>query len=129
MAIMLIDQSTFKYHLEPDAQAMFWAYTFGYYRPHLAKMGIENVNRCVMWYDPTPLVSHPNLSQDYSEGYDRIEVSGKAYRRVKGIPEEDAPDDEERAQRLWIKTLEKAPVQPIGSLMMTRSRQRALLSS
>lgn len=109
----MIDQSTFKYHLEPDAQAMFWAYTFGYYRPHLAKMGIENVNRCVMWYDPTPLVSHPDQSRDYSEAYDRIEVSGEAYRRVKGIPEEDAPDEEERARRLWVKELEKAPVSPI----------------
>lgn len=109
----MIDQSTFKYHLEPDAQQMFWAYTYGYYRPHLAKMGLENVGRCVMWYDPAPLVSHPNQAQDYSEGHDRVIVSDAAWRRVHGVPDEDAPDEQERAQRIWVKTLEHGRTAPI----------------
>lgn len=110
----MIDQSTFKYHLEPDAQAMVYALTYGYYRPHLAKMGIENLGRCLVWYDATPLVSHPNQSQDYQEAYDRIEVSGDAYRRIKGIPDEDKPTPEERADRIWAKITEHMRTAPVA---------------
>lgn len=109
----MIDQSTFKYHLEPDAQQMFWSFTYGYYRPMLTTMGIENVRRCVMWYDPSPLVSHPNQAQDYTDGYDRIEVSGEAWRRVHGVPDDDKPDETERAERIWMKMAEHARTAPI----------------
>lgn len=105
-----VDEQVFKYHLEPDAIVMVNALTTGYFRPHLDKMGIEGTQRYCLWYDPAPLVAHPNQSQDYKDLWDRIEVSGEALRRVTNVPETDAPSDEERARRQWTQMLEHARV-------------------
>lgn len=105
-----VDEQTFKYHLEPDAIVMVNALTTGYFRPHLDKMGIEGTQRYCLWYDPAPLVAHPNQSADYLALYKEMEVSGEALRRVTNVPETDAPSDEERARRQWTEMLGRARV-------------------
>lgn len=109
-----VDEETWKYHLEPDARIMVNALSTGYYRPHLAAMGVENLQNLFVWYDAQDLIAHPNASKDYADAYDRIEVSGEAYRRAHNIPETDAPEDDERARRMWERTLEHARTAPVA---------------
>lgn len=109
-----VDEETWKYHLEPDARIMVNALTTGYFRPHLAAMGVADLQNLFVWYDPQDLIAHPNAPQDYSDGYDRMEVSGGAWRKAHNIPEDDAPDEEERAQRIWVKMAESARTQPVA---------------
>lgn len=101
-----VDEETFKYHLEPGAQALMGSLTVGYFRPHLAKMGITDVDRYFMWYDATDLVAHPNQEKNYVEGFDRFAVSFSALRRELGIAEEDAPNDQEIAFRTYLEIMQ-----------------------
>lgn len=95
-----VDEQTFKYHLEPATQLMCQSLTQGYFRPHLEQMGVTDLARFTIWYDASDLVSHPNQEANYAEAHQRLTVSDKAYRQAHGIPESDAPDEEERDQRL-----------------------------
>ena len=102
----LIDEEAIKYHFEPSAQALMGALTQGYFRPHLAKMGIPDLDRYFMWYDATDLVAHPNEEKNYLDGFDRFAVSFTGLRRKLGIPEEDAPDDAEVALRTYLEIMQ-----------------------
>ncbi len=102
----LIDEEGIKYHFEPSAMQLMGALTTGYFRPHLAKMGIPDLDRYFMWYDATDLVAHPNQEKNYLDGFDRFAVSFAGLRRQLGIPEEDAPDDAEIAIRTYLEIVQ-----------------------
>ncbi len=94
-----VSEETFKYHLEPSAHVMVNALTTGYFRPHLAQMGVADTQKYFIWYDSSDLISHPDRSKDAADAYDRFELSGDSLRRYKNFSEQDAPDEEELAER------------------------------
>ncbi len=106
-----VTEDMFKNHLEPGARVMVNALTTGYFRPHLAKMDVTELNRFFVWYDASDLVSHPNRVEDYEKAYENMEISGEAYLRSRNIPDLDAIDDTERAERLRQKILVNSRVQ------------------
>jgi hypothetical protein len=111
-----VSEEAFKYHLEPDAQVLWAALTIGYFRPHLAAMNIPDLQRFFLWYDPSDLINHPDREKSANDGYDRIVLSGDAWRRAHNYADDDAPDRAEVAERAWqeiLKRLRLAPGQPI----------------
>jgi hypothetical protein len=65
--------------------------TSGYLRPALG----ENAGDLMVWFDPSEMVKHPNLSTDAEEALANAAIGYPAYRRVRGFDESDAmePDD------------------------------------
>jgi len=127
---IVIDDALFKAHIEPLVLLIVDALTQVYLRPHLekwlanraAKSGLgaylANGNgdgkqrvcdRIVVWFDSSDVVTRPDKSTAADAGYDRHELSGKAWREARGFAETDKPDEDELVRRL---ALEKAPVGP-----------------
>lgn len=95
-----ITEDAFRIHIEPLGQMILSGITEGYYRQVLDASGFEDISgNMLLWYDPTDLVSKPDEASQVEAAYDRIEVSGAYYRRVLGIPEDAAPDDDELERR------------------------------
>lgn len=94
-----VEESGIKLHIAPDAEMICHALTKGYLVPTLLASGNDltgpNGGRIVIWYDPSELVQRPDKSSAADEAYDRMEISGTAYRREKGFPASDAPTPEE----------------------------------
>lgn len=99
-----VEESGIKLHIAPDAEMICHALTKGYLVPMLRAEGERagsdlltgpNGGRIVMWYDPSEIVQRPDKSAAADEAYDRMEISGTAYRREKGFSESDAPTEEE----------------------------------
>lgn len=55
----------------------------------------ELVNLIIIGSDPTPIIGTPDLSESADEALDRFAVSREAYRKMKRIPEDYAPDEAE----------------------------------
>jgi hypothetical protein len=87
------------------------ALTYIYLRPSLKAAGFEDeaINKLVVWYDPSEIVTRPDRAEDANEGHDRYAISNDAWRRAHGFSEEDEPSREEIVQRLMI---EKADLLP-----------------
>jgi len=99
-----VDDNTFRHHVEPHVIGCCDDLSSAYFRPWLAAAGVDPmwVDRMVLWYDPTELVTHPDRTADAEKAYAAMAISGKAYRRDAGFSEEDAPTTEElEARRLW----------------------------
>lgn len=100
----LVDASTFTNHVEPDVQLMVDALTASMFRDNLLELGYarDQVNRLVIWYDPSEAVSAPNRGTEADAAYDKRAISEAAYRRARGFDDDDAPTDEERVRRLVL---------------------------
>ncbi len=103
-----IDDSLYKAHIEPLALVFVDALTDIVLRPALMDL-VENegwdrdrVNKFVVWYDPSEVVTRPDRAADALALYTRKELSGKALRKAHGFTENDAPDESELAKRLAI---------------------------
>lgn len=96
------DETLYKAHIEPLILLICDALTEVYYRPALIALGhpIENVQKALIWYDPSDILTHPNKAQSANDGYDRRAVSGRAWRKAHGYAETDAPTNEELAFRI-----------------------------
>lgn len=97
-----VSDDTFRHHIEPIVQVEVDALTLGYYRPELTARQVDEewVNRIVLWYDPTNLVTHPDRSTDAQNAHDRLVLSDEALRDYMGFEESDAPETEELLRRL-----------------------------
>jgi hypothetical protein len=71
-----------------------------YLRPALLDAGYENWDKVVIAYDDSNVVVPPDRTDDADKAYDRGNVSDIGYRQMKGIPESQAPSDEEK--RIWL---------------------------
>lgn len=124
-----IDESTFRLHLAPKLDLICDPLTGNYlWSGLMLAMGMnplkvpvpEEVRRIVVHYDASDLVVHPNREQAVEHAYGtatqpNFAISGSAYRRNKGFPEGDKPDEEEIAERLaWAKMLKGGGSQPPG---------------
>lgn len=106
----MIDETTFKAHLEPLVIQICSSLTSAYLRPLLGAEGAfmdTTADDILMWYDASALIGHPNRGQDANEAFDRYAISEDAYRRFKGFAEEDAPEDEEIQERVARKAAER----------------------
>jgi len=108
---LVIDDSLYKAHIEPLILMICDALTQAYLRPALRRAGVseEIVNKFVVWYNPSAIVTRPDRSQAANEGFDRYLLSGEAWRRARGYSDLDKPSEDELIMRL---ALEKAQIPP-----------------
>lgn len=97
-----IKTQTWENHLEPRAYGILSGTSQAYYRPALLQNDVdpEIVKRCLLWYDPTWFLGTPDLSDSADFGLTSGAIGWTAWRSSKGYSEEDAPDDQERADYL-----------------------------
>lgn len=95
-----IPEEAFRAHYAPAALTITEGLTSRFHWPYLRERGIRDEERFVVWYDAARLVAPPDQSKNYLEAYDRLEVSGEAYRKALGIGEDEAPDEDEVARRI-----------------------------
>ncbi|HWF25161.1 MAG TPA: hypothetical protein VG275_06930 [Solirubrobacteraceae bacterium] len=115
-----VDDNTFRHHVEPHVIGCCDDLSGAYFRPYLLAAGIEEqwVNRLVLWYDPTELVTHPDRAADAQKLYDAMALSGKSLRAATGFTEEDAPT----VQELEMRRVMDIRALPLNLLMEYASR-------
>lgn len=101
---LVIDDALYKAHIEPLLLLICDCLTNAYLHPILLKSGVDPalVKRLVIWYNPSQIVTRPDRSQAASEGYEKMLLSGKAWRAARGFSELDAPDEDEIIKRLGL---------------------------
>jgi hypothetical protein len=99
---MQIDESLYKAHIEPLMLLIADALTVVYLRPYLIANGYEEtqVNKIVVWYDPSAIATRNDRASDADSGFDRMAVSANTWRRAHGFSDADAPTPKELAIRL-----------------------------
>ncbi len=99
---MQIDESLYKAHIEPLMLLIADALTVVYLRPYLIANGYEEaqVNKIVVWYDPTAIATRKDPATDADAGFDRMAVSANTWRRAHGFSDADAPTPKELSIRL-----------------------------
>lgn len=97
-----IDEDVFRDHFEPLCEALADAWSSGFLIPQLIEGGfaVEQLTNVCVWYDASALVRGQSPEESADELYDRGAISVEAYRRLKGVTDEDAPDDLERIRAL-----------------------------
>jgi len=99
---LVIDENLYKANIEPLALVLVDALTEVFLRPLLRARGYDeaDLDRIVVWYDPSEIVTRPNQAEDASDGYDRYLVGPGAWRREHGFGDDDAPTEAELGMML-----------------------------
>lgn len=102
---IVIDDNLYRAHVEPLALLFVDSLTKIFLRPLLKKAGVPKalLDRLVIWYDPSSVVTRPDRSQAANEGHDRGVISDAAWRAARGFSETDAPDPDELLRRMAFK--------------------------
>lgn len=100
-----VEESGLKVHVAPTAEQICSAITRGYFQPRLLASR-EDPAKYVTWYDMSELTLRPDTSQNAKDAYDRMEISGSAYRSAMGFSDDDAPTKDE-LERMGLKSLIK----------------------
>lgn len=108
----IVTEQTFDQYVAPDATLLSNCWTVGFLIPELRARGIDDPSRFTIWYDPTGLIGKPGLEDNAIVAHDKILISDATARRALGFSEEDAPSEEEAAERMERKSA-MAP-QPFG---------------
>lgn len=114
-----LEEGALKTHIAPVAELICDALTNGYLKPRLEASG-EDPTDWVVWYDMSELALRPDRSGNASDAYDRLELSGEAYRRELGFDEDDKPTDEElkeQALKVIIHTLPSGAASALAQLI------------
>jgi hypothetical protein len=114
-----LEEGALKTHIAPVAELICDALTRGYLQPRLEASG-EDPAAWVVWYDMSELALRPDRSGNATLAYDRLEISGAAYRRELGFSESDKPTDadlKEQALRVIIRTLPSGAASAIAQLI------------
>lgn len=90
-----LEEGAIRTYIAGDVELMMDGFTRGYLQPHLKALGEADAEEYVFWYDASELMVRPDKSQNAKDAYDRLEISGKAYRREGGFDEDDAPTNDE----------------------------------
>jgi len=106
-----IDEALYKAHIEPLMLLIADALTVVYLRPYLLANGFSQseVERIVVWYDPSQVATRNDRAQDADMGFDKMAVSYETWRRAHGFSEAEAPSPTELALRLIV---EKGMITP-----------------
>lgn len=99
---LAVNDNYYKGHIEPLIVLISDVLTYAYLRPMLHKAGVEKeiIERFVVWYNPSAIVTRPDRSASADTGYQQKLISASAWRRAHGYSEHDAPDDDEILRRL-----------------------------
>lgn len=97
-----IDEALYKAHIEPMLLLISDAITIVYLRPYLMAEGWDQaeVDRLVVWYDPSSVATRNDRAQDADSGYEKMAISSATWRKQHGFADSDAPDPTELALRL-----------------------------
>lgn len=106
-----IDEGLYKAHIEPLMLLIVDALTIVYLRPYLIAQGYNpaEVDRIVVWYDPSAVATRNDRATDADAGFDRGAVSYETWRRAHGFSNADAPTSNEIAIRMLF---EKGAITP-----------------
>ena len=106
-----IDESLYKAHIEPLMLLIADALTVVYLRPYLNAQGFSatEVDRIVVWYDPSAVATRNDKAADADSGFDRGAISYDSWRRAHGFSSMDAPTPNELAIRMLS---EKGSISP-----------------
>ena len=106
-----IDEALYKAHIEPLMLLIADALTIVYLRPYLIAQGYSpaEVDKIVVWYDPSAVSTRNDRASDADSGYDRGIISQEAWRRAHGFSQADAPTPNEVAIRMLY---EKGAISP-----------------
>lgn len=102
----LIDEATFKAHLEPRIVAICDALTVGLLRVALITGHGWTEDRAALvsvWYDASRLVAKPNRENAANDAHDRLVISDQAYAEARGFTTDDMPDEDEIVRRIAAK--------------------------
>lgn len=113
-----LEEGALKTHIAPVAELICDALTRGYLQPRLEASG-EDPAAWVVWYDMSELALRPDRSGNATLAYDRMELSGAAYRRELGFDEDDKPTMEElkeQALKVIIHTLPSGAASALAQL-------------
>lgn len=99
-----LEEGALKTHIAPLAEIICDSLTRGYLQPRLAASG-EDPGEWVVWYDMSELALRPDKSDNATLAYDRLELSGEAYRREMGFDEDDAPNEGDDLIAIALKTM------------------------
>jgi len=93
-------------NIQPDIETMCWALTRMVLWRELKDRNIPSgrISKCMVWYDMSQASAKTNLSEDARQARDRLLVGDAAARRLTGIPETDAPNEDEYVRMVGIKT-------------------------
>lgn len=96
---VVIDENLYKSNIEPLALALADSLTTVFLRAILGSVFKDEaeLNKVVVWYDPSEIVTRPNSAQSATEGLDRFVLSPAAWRSANGYTESDAPSPEDMA--------------------------------
>lgn len=103
---VVIDESTFKAHIEPGLEEVCGALSAGYLWPQLlaavSPAGVPvgtpvppEIEELVIWYDPVDLITHDGPQKNALAANDKMIISDAATRRYIGYSEADAPNADE----------------------------------
>lgn len=98
---ILIEEQLYKAHIEPLILMIVDALTTSFLRPALIAAGFDqkDVNKVVVWYDPSAITAKPSKAEASVTLYGIGALSLDAVRRANGFSDSDAPDELERLQR------------------------------
>jgi hypothetical protein len=114
----MIDEQTFKAHLEPLVIQICGSLTAEFLRPAIGAMDPDESD-VLIWYDAAALIGHPNKAQDSKDAHDRFVLSDKGLAKNLGIPEEDMPDEAEIQARLAREALKRMGAMRAGEIVQT----------
>ena len=95
-------------HIEPLMETVAHALTVGFLRAALIAEGYDATD-AVVWYDTSDLRTRPDKSANAIQAYDRNELSSTGLLRELGLSVEDAPDEEEKRERILLNVVRGAP--------------------
>lgn len=104
-----VSEEEVRINFASKAETICGAVTKGFLRPALRSVGAGVLGPrgglVIAWYDTSELVARPDLTGPAKDAYDRLEISGTAYRRELGFSESDAPTPDELETMAWKKVL------------------------
>jgi hypothetical protein len=96
----MIDEQSWKTHLQPVAQQFVDDVGGAYYRPALREAGVTDWRRHLIAYDASAVINHPDRTKDAKDLHNLGALSDAALRESAGFDDTDAPTEKERNR--WI---------------------------
>jgi hypothetical protein len=111
-----LDEQGVETHIKPPAEDYVTGVTKSYLHPALLAMGEPIVDadgsRIICWYDTSQLDVPPDRSAAADSAYDRVEISGAAYRREKGFDEADKPTKTQLREQILLSVVKDPTLGP-----------------
>lgn len=105
----LLEESTYKIHVEPFLLKFGMALTKTWYRPALAAMGERNPDRFVLAWDITEVVARPDDKEDVKYLLENNLVTADWARSKFGVPDDAIPSEEDERKNLARVLVQTAP--------------------